>query len=380
MEGPRLFSHLLAAVLFGAALTGAAAEARDYGDVRVLAQVPQPGFPEGIAVENGRVYVSGPAHFGTAGNQHRSPIWIFDAGSGALLDTIRVQGEDLTMEHANSCLAFDGLGRLYVLNTQFGVLRFNLATKAQSVYSPLVPDLPACNATLDPAKACAPTIANTPPLTNDLAFDPAGNLYITDSLQATIWKVPAGGGPAQIWFQDKRLSSPYVGVNGIRLNPARTRVFFSVTTDRSGYGYIYSLPLVAKPMAADLKVFHKYDLGESPDGIAFASDGKLYVTLALPMYSGLSVLRPDGSEELRLVNNDNPLVELSVHRIVELNLKIGWGSPIAPYDSPANLAFTPAGSALVTNHAFATMLPQHFRVLDVFVNDTGSPLVKPVVP
>ncbi len=355
------------------------AAARDYGDVRVLAQVPQPGFPEGIAVENGRAYVAGPAHFGTSGNFHRSPIWVFDTGSGALVDKIVVQGEDVTMEHANSCVAFDGLGRLYTLNTQLGVVRFNTATHAQAVYSPPVPDLPACNTTINPLRPCAPTLANTPPLTNDLVFDPAGNLYITDSMQATIWKVPPGGGPATIWFQDKRLSSAYIGVNGIRINPARTRVFFSVTTDRAGNGYIYSLPLVAKPTAADLTVFHKYDLGESPDGIAFASDGKLYVTLALPLYSGLSVLRPDGSEYARLVNNENPLVELSVHKLVELHLQIGGGSPINPYDSPANLAFTPSGSALVTNHAFATMLPTQFKVLDVFVNDTGSPLVKPIV-
>jgi sugar lactone lactonase YvrE len=376
-------SARVATLAAGCVLTAMAsqvAHARDFGDVRVLAQVPQPGFPEGIAVQSGKVYVAGPAHFGTSGSLYSSPIWVFDGTSGALLDTIKVQGENKVMEHANSCLAFDGTGRLYVLNTQLGVLRVNPATHAQEVYSPPVPDLPTCSSTLDPLKPCAPTLADTPPLTNDLAFDPAGNLYITDSLQATIWKVPAGGGAPQIWFQDRRLSSPYVGVNGIRIDPTRTRVFFTVTTDRQGNGYVYSLPLVNKPAAAQLAVFHKYDLGESPDGIAFGASGKLYATLALPLYSGLSILRPDGSEEKRLVNSDSPLVELSVHRIVELNLAIGWGSPVAPYDSPANLAFTPGGSALVTNHAFATMWPQHFRVLDVFVNDVGSPLVKPILP
>jgi sugar lactone lactonase YvrE len=368
-------------VMAGLALALAGiAHARDFGDVRILAQVPQPGFPEGIAVQNGKAYIAGPAHFGTSGNTHRSPVWVFDTASGKLLDTIKVQGENVLMEHANSCLAFDGNGRLYVLNTQLGVLRIDPATRTQEVYSPPVPDLPACLATIDPLKPCAPTLADTPPLTNDLAFDPAGNLYITDSLQATIWKVPAGGGPAQVWFQDKRLSGAYIGVNGIRIDPTRTRVFFTVTMDRKGEGYVYSLPLVNKPLPSQLQVFHKYDLAEAPDGIAFGATGKLYVTLALPQYSGLSILRPDGTEQARLVNNDNPLLELSLHQLVEFNLQVGWGSPVAPYDSPANLAFTPSGSALVTNHAFATMWPAHFRVLDVYVNDVGSPLVKPLLP
>lgn len=57
------------------------------------------------------------------------------------------------------------------------------------------------------------------------------------------------------------------------------------------------------------------------------------------------------------------------------------GNPIFPYDSPANLAFDGKGSVLVTNHAFVTGVenPGQFTVLDVWVNDRGSPLVKPVI-
>ena len=53
---------------------------------------------------------------------------------------------------------------------------------------------------------------------------------------------------------------------------------------------------------------------------------------------------------------------------------------ISPYDSPANIAFNGHGSLLVTNHAFFTMIPSQFTVLDVYVGDKGDPLEKPDLP
>ena len=45
--------------------------------------------------------------------------------------------------------------------------------------------------------------------------------------------------------------------------------------------------------------------------------------------------------------------------------------------SPANVAFNGRGSALVANHAVFTGIVENFAVLDVFVNDRGSPLELP---
>lgn len=124
-------------------------------------------------------------------------------------------------------------------------------------------------------------------------------------------------------------------------------------------GKIYTLPLVNAPTAAQLQLFHQYN-GEAPDDMAFGKSGKLYVVQAAPFNSGISILRPDGTEAARLTNAPN--------------------SPIFPYDSPANAAFDKYGSLLVTNHAFATMSPSNFTVLDVFVDDKESPLVTPHIP
>lgn len=358
------FSALAAIATLAFVIVSTPAKATQFGEVSVFAQVPVPnGFPEGIVVNDSHVYVAGPATLGTSINGQPSRVFEFDLNSGALTRTLLTQGEQtFGAEHANSCLAFDGAGQLYVLNNQIGTFRVNLGTEAQSSYTPPYPNDPACLPLGLSKKPCTPTLANLPALPNDLAFDDMGNLYVTDSLQATIWRIPPGGGAPQVWFRDSRLASPYIGVNGLRLSPDRSLVYLTVTTDLFGLGRVYTLPLVDKPKTTDLKVFHNYALGDGPDGIAFGASGKLYVTLALPGKNGISILEPDGSESARL---SNPLL-----------------SPVTPYDSPANIAFDGKGNLLVTNHAFVTglVLPNQFQVLKVFVNDVASPLAVPLVP
>jgi sugar lactone lactonase YvrE len=334
------------------------ARAATFGEARILATVPSPpGFPEGIAVRDGRVYVAGPATFGTTGKPP-SAVVAFDRATGAQLRYYPVVGENRLKEHANSSIAFDSAGRLYVLNSQLGVYRLYPDTGIQEPYSTPFPDLHPCVPILIPGP-CSPTVIDGPPIPNDLAFDPAGNLYVTDSLQATIWKVPAGGGVPQIWFQDRRLASPYIGVNGLRVHPSGTHVYLTVTLDLAGRSSVYRLPLVASPTAGQLELFHRYGNGALPDGLAFGAAGLVYVAVATPGASGISILSPVGTEVARLGN--------------------AGLSPFAPYDSPANLAFDGGGRVLLSNHAFATglLLPKQFSIVDVFVDDPGAPLFAP---
>lgn len=356
-------SLLTLAAIFTLSATSLAAEDtnRPFGDVQVLATVPfPPGFPEGIAVNGDKVYVAGPASFDTAGTP-ASKVFAYDLKTGELLRTYEIQGELTQFPHANSCIAFDSAGRLYVVNLQLGIIRLDLGSGAQQAYAPPLPNLLPCSQAPAP---CSPTFLDSPPLPNDIAFDSNGNLYLTDSFQATIWRIPSGGGQPQIWFQDSRLDTPF-GANGLRLSPDNTKIYFAVTADGVGPfgnflgGKIYTLPLVSNPVAADLQTFYQYN-GEAPDGIAFGKSGNLYVALAAPFNSGVSILGPNANEVARLTN---PV-----------------GSPIFPYDSPANIAFGKQGTILLTNHAFATAIPANFTVLNVFVDDKEEPLVKPSIP
>lgn len=354
-----LFLTAAAAACSFFTLDAAAKQPRPYGDVQVLATFPaEPGFPEGIAVKGNRVYVSGPARFGTAGTGP-STVVAYNRDTGATEATYTTQGEALAYEHANSCIAFDGQGRLYVLNIQLGMYRIDTGSGQQESYSTPFPDLPACDGNNAP---CSPTFFDAPSLPNDIAFDEDGSAYVTDSLQATIWRVPAGGGTPQIWFQDARLGTVPngIGANGIRLSPDRSKVFVVVSIDPTGLPFIYTLPLVAQPQASDLAVFKAFTPGDIPDGIAFGKSSNLYVAIATPAASGVVILNPAGAETGRLTNPA--------------------GSPFFPYDSPASIAFDGHGSLLLSNHAFATMIPTNFTVLDVYVGDKGSPLSKPDLP
>jgi sugar lactone lactonase YvrE len=241
---------------------------------------------------------------------------------------------------AASCCAFGPDGRLYVIEPFVGVIRMNLDPgNTQSLYSSFTPPGPS--------------------LLNDLAFDDDGNLYVTDSFAATIYKVPAGGGAPVVWFTDPALAgSPLIpfGVNGIRIDKNNKKVYLSVTVDATFNGVIYRLPLVASPVARDLEVFASLGF-TGPDGIAFGKSGKLYVAEALS--STIKVLNPDGSVD-------------AVYAGPALNPP---GSPI-PWTNPANIVFNDQeGSLLVTNHASLVVVdPSLFMVFDVFVNDKGSSL------
>ncbi len=80
MSFARLAVHLvLAAAFLGIALSSRAAQ---FGDVSALAQIPAPGFPEGIAIKGDRVYVAGPAMPGTSIDNRASRVWAYGAANG----------------------------------------------------------------------------------------------------------------------------------------------------------------------------------------------------------------------------------------------------------------------------------------------------------
>jgi sugar lactone lactonase YvrE len=358
---PRLRAVAAALVLAGAGLA-VASPAR--GQIETFAPVPAvPGFPEGIAVHGNRVFVSGPARFGTAGTGP-SAIQVYDRKSAALVETISVAGEALAFEHAVSNIALDGEGRIYALSTQLGLIRFTKqgGGYVQQAYGAPLPDLPVCSA-VAPGTPCAPTLFDLPPIPNDVVFDAAGFAYATDSLQATIFRYSPGGGAPQIWFQSPLFEGggfiPF-GPNGLRLDPQREHVYVIVSTSAANpsLGTIYRLPLVDAPAAGDLEVFYQYVASEIPDQLAFGARGDLYVSLALT--NQISVLAPDGTESARFSSAP--------------------GDDI-PLDAPAGIAFdSRTKSLLISNHALLTGDAAHFAVLKLAAGDPGDPLEEPSLP
>jgi sugar lactone lactonase YvrE len=317
------------------------------GSSSAIAKVPFPGYPEGIVVHGDLIYVSGPAAFGVPGNFVPSNIYGFDKNTGALVKTITIQNQVGPM-NALSCIAADDNDNLYVLDEGLGVVRINLDSGQQSIYA--APFYPVYHSAFNPP---------APVLLNDLAFDKHGYLYVTDSFQATIWRVSPGGGAPQVWFQSATLDGPF-GPNGIRVNGAGDTIYFTKTFDAQGNGTVYTLPIKDFPQEADLKVFASYTPGAGPDGIAFGKSGNLYVALA--GYSQISVLGPNGAEVARYSGPaQNPA---------------DAGSPLQ-WANPANIAFDGKGAIVVTNHASLTGLADPsplFAIFNVYVNDKAGKL------
>lgn len=337
----------LAAALLALSLTPIAIHAQALGDSKVVTPIASPGYPEGIATRGNRFYVSGPAAFGQPlGSAY---VRAYDIKTGAFEANypITITNPFAGMSAA-SCVAFGPDGKLYVIEPFVGVIRMDLNPgNTQSVYAAFTP--------------------TGPSLLNDLAFDDEGNLYVTDSFAATIYRIPAGGGAPAVWFTDPRLAGdinvPF-GVNGIRFDADYENVYVAVTAENGTLdGVIYRLPL-ANPTAANLQEFHRYPFFPTfqlagPDGIAFGRSGKLYVALAGT--SQISVLRTDGSEEARY---SGPAA------------KPGGSPDPMPWANPANIAFDKhTGSLLVTNHASLVPFdPNLFCVFNVYVNDKAQPL------
>ena len=343
----RRYLPVYLAALLALIFTPTAILAQSLGDSSVVTPIAAPGYPEGIATRGNRFYVSGPAAFGQPlGSAY---VRAYDIKTGAFEANypITITNPFAGMSAA-SCAAFGPDGKLYVVEPFVGVIRMDLNPgNTQSVYAAFIP--------------------SGPSLLNDLAFDNAGNLYVTDSFAATIYRIPAGGGTPTVWFTDPRLAGdPNVpfGVNGIRFDENYENVYVAVTAENGTLdGVIYRLPL-ANPTAGNLDEFFRYPFFPSfqlagPDGIAFGKSGKLYVALAGT--SQISVLRPDGTEEARYSGPAaNP-----------------GGSPDPmPWANPANIAFdSQTGSLLVTNHASLVPFdPNLFCVFSVFVDDKGQSL------
>lgn len=336
---------------------------RRTGDALVFATVPEPGHAEGIVVDADTVFTgtTGDAVAFSTGAKTPSVIFAFDRASGKLRYQLQVEGEQLDPEaplNGISGLAFDAAGRLYAADIQGRILRFDLRhrERQQEVYA-TIPDLPSCEYATA-GQSCSPTLDDRTPLPNGIVFDASGNLYVTDSWQATIFRVPPGGGQAQVWFQSERIDG-FFGANGIRVAPDGTAMYFAVTRDRTETSWIFRLPCVAAPSPRDLIAVatwpprDRFLAPAGADGIAFGTSGLLYVVLG-------------GDEEVAVVD-------------VTTGISQGLASPLL--HNPASLAFDNAnGRLLVTNHSFFEADPAQWTVIDLSIEDHDEPPARPSFP
>ncbi len=330
-------------------------------DARVLGTVPEgdPGYIEGIAYDGTDVYAGTASGLtGTAVPATSlglpSRIFAWERTTGTPRSPIVVEGEDTSQEHAIVGLKFDDKGRLLALSNQLGLLRFarKQGEWQQRTIAPL-PDIPPCAIAGPP---CSPTPTDRPPFGNDMTWDADGNLYISDSFQATIWKLTPGG-ELTPWFQSERLERLF-GANGLRVGPDGSFMAIAITGPDSAEAgpiqrgsRVIAVPF-PDPSAGDIVDLLVMPLGSTTDGIAYGAAGDLYVLSNST--NEIYVVATDGS--VTIVGND----DLSGDAVM---------------DFPASLVFDGDGALLIANYAYVDGLtPLGSRtVIDVWIDDEGMP-------
>jgi len=235
------------------------ANAWDRGRARVFATLP-PGAagPEGLEVDaHGRVYVASFGFTSAGPASGNGKIWVFDE-RGRLLREVTVAGSS---PHLLG-LRFHPGG--FLLVNDFGggqVLKVDPKTGASSAFLTL-PPLP------DPAAGAG---------LNDITFDRAGNVYVSDSFQGIVWRTGPAGGVASAWASSPLLRTtgvPPFGANGLRFNHAETAMFVANTGDDT----IVEIPVTAGadgPAAGSPSVFANSVNGA--DGLVVDDEDDLWV-------------------------------------------------------------------------------------------------------
>src|SRR5579884_1129694 len=288
----------VAALLLTIAASGgsAAAQAQARGDVGVLALIPPPGYPALPHIVGNKIFE------GTYDNPNGSPLpsRVLEYTSfGELYDSWTVAGQDTSQPHGVQVAANDAQGRLYLLDKTSGrIIRLDPRTGAQVLYG-RVPHLPTCSSA--PAGSeCKDASQDLAPMPDYAAWGTDGSLYVTDYQQATIWRVPAGGGTAQIWLTDKRLDGGQFGTACILLMPDHHTLLFdqasngglgslgtvlNSVTPTNGVvnpttGKLYEIPIESGDRPGPLTQIWESGPADAPDGCALTTTGHIFVALA----------------------------------------------------------------------------------------------------
>jgi sugar lactone lactonase YvrE len=221
----------------GLLLLAAPAHAWDRGRVRTFAVLP-PGSsgPEGLEIgPRGHVYVTGFGFTAAGSATGDGQLTVFDE-KGRLLRQVPVHPSS---PHLLGLAFHPHTGVLLVNDFGAGqVLAVNPRTGDAQPFITLPAALP------HPGGSGL----------NDLTFDHAGNVYVSDSSQGIVWKAPPNGGVATIWIDDPLLRTtgvPPFGANGLRFNREETALFVANT----GSDTVVQIPVVGNDPGGPAKIF-----------------------------------------------------------------------------------------------------------------------------
>jgi sugar lactone lactonase YvrE len=177
---------------------------------------------------------------------------------------------------------------------------------------------------------------------NALTFDKSGNVYISDSFQATIWKTGPEGGDAVVWVTNPLLSVygpapgvaalsnvPPFGANGLAFNNERTVLFVANTANDT----VVQIPFASGTAGAPSVFVNSIN---GADGLIIDSEDNVWV--AANQADEIVVVDPSGKAIAKLGDFDG----------------------IAPDGSPRGLLF-PASPVFFGDFVYVTNLALDLR-------------------
>ena len=131
---------------------------------------------------------------------------------------------------------------------------------------------------------------------------------MSDFLQGVVWRVPPGGGAAQIWLSDRKLDGGEFGTTGLALAADRRTLLIGQGSSAGlgdgnpATGKIYAVEIKPDGSPGDMRQLWESGPTDLPDGFGVARSGRLYVPLA-GTANQIAVVAPDGTEVERFPNS-----------------------------------------------------------------------------
>jgi hypothetical protein len=357
----RRFSLAAAAVAALATVaTPAVAGQAAYGHVSVFARIGAPGEPSlTLVTPNQRRVFVGTFEDVTGSSTAPSKVFEYDA-HGKLLKTFVIKGQTPGKAHGVQVAARDRRGRLYVLDQEPArAVVLNPRTGAQRTYATFA-DVPTC-ASAHRTTGCSNAVLDSAPEPDYAAWLPDGSMLVTDYAQQLIWRVPAGGGKAQVWFNSARLDGELFGPAGVVLMPSHRSVLVTAATgglttidlpNNSARGRLYRIQLAKHDRAGKVTTLWSSDLAQAPDGFAVSADHRhVFIAMAGPV-ANCVVEVARGNRGWR-----------QVWQVPSCLHGAGSDSPVT-WDTPTSVQFLNR-SILVTNQAYFTGIASHWAILRV---------------
>jgi hypothetical protein len=342
-----------------------------------MALIPPPGYPALPHVVGERIFE------GTYDNPNGTPLpsrVLEYTPNGELLNSWTVAGQDTSKPHGVQVAANDAEGWLYLLDKTSGrVIRLNPKTGAQRLYA-TVPHIPPCSSA--PAGAeCKDATQDMAPMPDYAAWGTDGSLYVTDYQQATIWRIPRGGGTAQLWLTDKRLDGGQFGTACIVLMPDHHTLLFDQASNgglgslntvlnsvnpttgvvNPATGKLYEVPIEPNGAPGALKQLWESGPADAPDGCALTTSGNIFVALA-GASNQIIELSPSGQERARFGQQIT-----------------GTNNSSVPFDTPSGLGCL-GTDLFVANQSYLAGNTANQAILNLETGEQCPPVFVPAAP